>query len=163
MKQIIILILSAISLTAYSQNGIINYGNSLAEPNGSGGARATIHMDKTSRAVLSVPANSETINGFRICVFFDNSQSARESAGSALAALRNSFPKFKAEQTYTNPVWKVFAGEFVTRTEATLALATLKSHFPKAFIVSEKLPIERFAEHISYKDDETPPLDTEPQ
>lgn len=157
MKQLIVTLLCMLSLGVYSQNRVFDFSEKLSRADAVSGARSTITYDELSRRSLSAATGSDYINGYKICVFFDNSQQARELANGAVELVRAKFPKLKAEPVYAAPIWKVFAGECVTKAEANNLLSSLKVHFPKAFIVNEKMPITLFTERLSYD----PTLDVE--
>lgn len=75
------------------------------------------------------------IMGYRVCVFSDNSQSARGAAGGALSVVRSVASGVSANMIYDNPFFRVYAGYCTTKIEATILLGRLKYSFPKAFIV----------------------------
>lgn len=82
---------------------------------------------------------SRKMHGFRVRIFFDNSQTARggsESAAGRFAALYHGIPVYR---THQNPFFKVTVGDFRTRSEAVELLERVKYSFPSAFIVKETI------------------------
>lgn len=156
MKKIIIaLLFSLLTWVANSQNTPLGFCDRLAVADPATGAKSSIKFDAISHSALSSAVGSQYVNGYRICVFFDNSQDARNLANAALATIKSKFPSLKADPVYTAPIWKVFAGECVTKADANNLLFRLKVYFPKSFIVNEKMDIAKFATRLSY-DDEQP-------
>lgn len=76
--------------------------------------------------------------GFRIRVYHDNSQKARETSEAVLGRIQAAFPGVVAERTYVNPYFNVVMGTFRTRTDAEKVLRTLQAEYPDASIVKEK-------------------------
>ena len=87
--------------------------------------------------IVANPARS--INGYRIRVYFDNSQSSRTDSEAILHKFETSYPGVPVYRTYANPYFKVTAGDFRTRSEAMALLVRLKNEFPRALLVKEKI------------------------
>ena len=81
---------------------------------------------------------SRMFNGFRVRVFHDNSQSARERSSQIETAFRRAYPLLAVERSYSNQFFNVTVGAFRTRSEAEKLLRILASQFPQASIVKEK-------------------------
>jgi hypothetical protein len=88
--------------------------------------------------------------GYRIQVFMGSAPStARSEASSKQAAIRNSFPEIATYLTYNAPNWKLLAGDFLTREEATIFKQQLQREFPQfgreMYIVVDKIkiPVEK--------------------
>ena len=79
------------------------------------------------------------ITGYRIRIFFDNSQNARKNSASTLDEFLSSFRGIPAYRSYANPYFKVTVGDYRTKAEAMANLANIKKSFPSAFIVKEKI------------------------
>jgi hypothetical protein len=82
---------------------------------------------------------SNKMNGFRIRVFSDSGQSARSKAGSERARFESAYPNIKTYVDFDSPNWKLYVGDFRTKSEALSFLQKIKSSFPKAFIVNQKI------------------------
>ena len=82
---------------------------------------------------------TRAITGYRIRIFFDNSQTARKESESTLNAFVSSYRGIPAYRSYANPYFKVTVGDYRTKAEAMANLANVKKSFPSAFIVKEKI------------------------
>lgn len=82
---------------------------------------------------------SREIQGYRIRIFFDNRQTARDDSERIAGEFSRLFPHLQAYRSYVNPYFKVTVGDFRTRSEAMAVLAEVKKVFPSAFLVKEKI------------------------
>lgn len=101
-----------------------------------------------SAANLQVEANfADTLesNGYRIRIFFDNRQDAREASRAAQERSRKLFPGYRTYRTYIYPNFKVTVGDFRTRAEAQMALREILRYFPSAFVVKERMKFPSIA------------------
>lgn len=101
----------------------------------------TIRQSSAIRGALArqLESNqSRMFNGFRIRVFHDNSQSAREQSSLIEIAFRRAYPLLAVERSYANQFFNVTVGAFRTRSDAEKLLRTLSTRFPQATIVKEK-------------------------
>ena len=80
-----------------------------------------------------------TINGFRVRIFFDNKQTARQESEAVLKRFESLHRDIKAYRTYANPYFKVTVGDFRTKSEAMEVLSRIKAEFPSAFVVKENI------------------------
>ena len=87
--------------------------------------------------IVANPARS--ISGYRIRVYFDNSQSSRTDSEAILRRFETAYPGVPVYRTYANPYFKVTAGDFRTRSEAMALLVRLKDEFPRALLVKERI------------------------
>ncbi len=83
--------------------------------------------------------SSRTINGFRVRIFFDNKQTARQESEAVLKRFESLHRDIKAYRTYANPYFKVTVGDFRTKSEAMEVLSLIKTEFPSAFVVKENI------------------------
>ena len=83
--------------------------------------------------------SSRTINGFRVRIFFDNKQTARQESEAVLKRFESLHRDIKAYRTYANPYFKVTVGDFRTKSEAMEVLSRIKTEFPSAFVVKENI------------------------
>jgi hypothetical protein len=63
----------------------------------------------------------------------------RAEAYSAQQRFNQKFPELRTYITYREPNFRVRAGDFRTRLEATKYLQQIRSVFPTLFIISEKI------------------------
>ena len=80
-----------------------------------------------------------TVSGFRIRIFFDNSQSSRIDSEKTENLFIIKYPDIPTYRTYTNPYFKVTVGDFRTKSDAMRFLERIKGDFPGAFVVKEKI------------------------
>ncbi|MDR1632765.1 MAG: SPOR domain-containing protein [Dysgonamonadaceae bacterium] len=104
--------------------------------------------------LLGIPASStppeisdETqtvkLNGYRIQVYMDNSQMARNEASRIVGLMNESFPEVATYVRYNAPNWRVLAGDFQTKEEADIFKQTIQSSLPELgkemYIVPSKI------------------------
>ena len=102
----------------------------------------SVHQSKVVEESMRnhVVANKvRALNGYRIRIFFDNSQNARQNSGGAYGTFLKIFKGIPAYRSYVNPYFKVSVGDFRTKAEAMEKLIHIKKVFPAAFIVKEKI------------------------
>ncbi len=101
-----------------------------------------------------IKSNGErTMNGYRVRIFFDNKQTARNESEATLKKFKTLFPDVMAYRIYVNPYFKVTVGDFRTKSEAMSLLSRIKGAFPSAFVVKENIeyPVVD-TEHAVYAD-----------
>ena len=81
---------------------------------------------------------SKQFSGYRIRLFFDSAQTAREASLAAISKFAALCPDVPVFRTYSSPNFKVTAGNFRTRLEAEDFLERIKDAFPDAFVVRER-------------------------
>ena len=74
--------------------------------------------------------------GYRVQIF---SGSNRKDAYSAQARLQDQYPELRTYIIYSEPNFKVRAGDFKTRLEAQKLMQELRPSFSSLFIISEKI------------------------
>ncbi|MBE9667830.1 SPOR domain-containing protein [Mucilaginibacter boryungensis] len=74
--------------------------------------------------------------GYRVQIF---NGSSRNDAYAAQAKLQAHYPDIRTYISYREPDFKVHAGDFRTRMEATKLLQELRPMFPVMFIIREKI------------------------
>lgn len=133
-----LLLFASATVTAAAQgllSGVNFYINYLNSTGAGAGSRARVSLDVATATAVNAYAKPEKVAAYRVCVFSDNSQSARGAAASALGAIGTVANGVKGDMVYDNPFFRVYAGYCLTKTEATILLGRLKGSFPKAFIV----------------------------
>lgn len=81
------------------------------------------------------------LRGYRVCIFFDNTQDARAGAVAAKELFEQTYPGTKVYVVYENPYFKVTAGDCLTSEEAIILKERVVGTFPKAYVKSEELAI----------------------
>ncbi|MDR0692203.1 MAG: SPOR domain-containing protein [Prevotellaceae bacterium] len=79
------------------------------------------------------------LQGFRVRIFFDNSQNARQRALEAEANFRTQYPDMPTYYTYQNLYFKVAVGDFRTKSEAMRFLRAIVEQYPGAFIIKDHI------------------------
>lgn len=92
-------------------------------------------------------------SGYRIRIFFDNSQSARGGSEAALYRFKTKYPEVAAYRSFTSPYFKVTVGDYRNKSEALEALGPIRKDFPAAFIVRERFKYPSMQNTASFKMD----------
>jgi len=79
--------------------------------------------------------------GYRIRIFSDGSQSARQKMFAEKARFLKHFEQYDVYISYVAPYWKIYVGDFLTRSEALKAYEAIKKVYPYAFIVNDFVKI----------------------
>ena len=77
------------------------------------------------------------MQGYRIRIFSETGQNAREKSNQAMFEFSEEFPDVQFYQKYENPYWKVSVGNFRTKESAQKFYRKVLNSFPKSFIVSD--------------------------
>ena len=77
--------------------------------------------------------------GYRIKIHFGID---REAAETIRTKFSKSFPDFDTYKEYQQPNFVILVGDFKTKLEAYESLQKIKSEFPSAFIVKEKIKVK---------------------
>lgn len=103
--------------------------------------------ENVRQAVSDRIASNDSFNfsGYRIRIFFDNSQNARGASSALLYRFKTRHPGVSAYRTFDSPNFKVTVGDYRTKSEALAALKMLQSEFPSAFIVQENFKYPAFS------------------
>ena len=83
------------------------------------------------------------IPGYRIRIFSQSGQTARDRSIKTRTDFMNSFPGIEAYQEYNTPNFQIYAGDFRTKNEALRELKRIERSFPGAFIVSATIQISK--------------------
>ncbi len=104
----------------------------------------TINQSEELRTAAQVRIEASSSNrletdGYRIRIYFDNRQDAREASEKAQERSKRLFPGYSTYRTYIYPNFKVTVGDFRTKAEAQIALKNVARYFPSAFVVKERM------------------------
>ena len=111
-----------------------------------GSADIILHQSKLVEESVRthiIANKGRSLNGYRIRIFYDNSQDARVNSSGAYSMFLKYFKGIPAYLSYVNPYFKVSVGDFRTRTKAMEKLIHIKRVFPTAFVVKEKIRYPR--------------------
>ena len=79
-------------------------------------------------------AGGETANGYRVQIFFGSN---RQAAYNAQVKFKEEYPEYPTYITYSEPNFKVHAGDFRTRLEAEKLQREVTAMFSSIFIIQE--------------------------
>jgi hypothetical protein len=78
------------------------------------------------------------MEGFRIQIYSSSNRNAREESNKTRAAFISKFPDIASYQLYAEPgYFKIRAGDFRTKTEATKLFLLVSKEFPDAYLVPD--------------------------
>ncbi|MDR3350566.1 MAG: SPOR domain-containing protein [Prevotellaceae bacterium] len=81
--------------------------------------------------------------GYRIRIFFDNGQAARQESAAIEQAFTESYPSTPVYREFDDLYYKVAVGDFRNRTDAMRFLENIKKNYPSAFIFSNSINFRR--------------------
>ena len=106
------------------------------------GPGVTVHQSAAMKSAfdryVADNANKKLV-GYRIRVFFDNGQSARNRSEAIARSISYSFPGIGVYRTFESPNFKVMVGDFRTKAEALKVYQALKVTYPTALILKENI------------------------
>ncbi|MFO7658391.1 MAG: SPOR domain-containing protein [Bacteroidales bacterium] len=76
-------------------------------------------------------------NGWRICVFADSGQESNRKAESIRSVFISRFHEVQPYKIFNYPFYRVYVGDFRTKSEALKFLKSLEAEFPNAYIVPD--------------------------
>jgi hypothetical protein len=77
--------------------------------------------------------------GYRIRIFFDNGQTARQESAAVEQGFSENYPTVPVYREFDDLYYKVAVGDFRTKTDATRFLENIRRKYPSAFIFSENV------------------------
>ena len=98
-----------------------------------------IALSKSPNAVPGVYSPTST-QGYRVQIF---SGSNRNDAYNAQSKFNELYPEMKTYVIYNEPNFKVRAGDFRTRLEASKLMEQIRPQFVSVFIISEKINLSK--------------------
>lgn len=79
------------------------------------------------------------VPGFRVRIFSQSGHNARQNANQVRAEFLRRYPDMEGYLTYDAPNFKVYVGDFRTRSEAIRFHKRVSRDFPNAFIVIDQI------------------------
>ncbi len=110
------------------------------------GAGVTVNQSAAMKSAFDsyVSANaSKKVSGYRIRVYYENSQNARNRSESIARTISGTYPGIGVYRTFESPNFKVCVGDFRTKDEALKLYHALKSSYPTAIILKETINYPR--------------------
>jgi len=83
---------------------------------------------------LSHQARLNGIKGYRISIYFGSGQDSKKTAELTRANFVNRYPDVNCHTKWEYPYFKVYVGDFRTRSEAMKFLKNIEYNYPDAFI-----------------------------
>ena len=83
---------------------------------------------------LSQQAKLNGIRGFRISIYFGSGQDSKKTAELTRANFVTRYPGVNCHTKFEYPYFKVYVGDFRTRSEALKFLKEIEYYYPDAFI-----------------------------
>lgn len=74
--------------------------------------------------------------GYRVRLFFDNGQHARQQSSTIAMAFAAAHPEVAVYYSFEDLYFRVAVGDFRTRSEAMRFLESIKADYPLAFIIT---------------------------
>jgi len=91
-----------------------------------------------------VSANaSKKYTGYRIRVYYDNGQNARNRSEAIARSISNAYPGMGVYRTFESPNFKVSVGDFRTKDDALKVYHALKATYPTALLLRETINLPR--------------------
>ena len=118
----------------------------LAHNDGRSGDIELIQSEQMERLLMMQIANNRQQNGipgYRILIFSQSGQAARQRADEARVSFMRNFPNMEAYPEYNLPNFQVFVGDFRTKTEALRERKNIEKTYPRAFIVNAIIDISK--------------------
>ena len=84
---------------------------------------------------LAIAKYEQTIDGFRVQIFFDSGNNSQTNANNSRTEFLRRYPDVPAYVSFDSPYYKVRVGDFRTRLEAQQFLNTISPIYTNAFIV----------------------------
>lgn len=150
-QAIIVLALCLIGFTASAQN-LNRYKEELqgSDPTYNSRVQVTEHgVAATAIRSMQNRAVPSEVWGYRVRIFFDNSQNARTLANQAMTRFKEIYPDIPAYLVYDNPHFKVTVGNCLTEDEARILQGKIQGAFNRAFPLQEKIPMTLFGEQTA--------------
>ena len=144
MKKTLLLSLAIVWAFTAGAQGIAGTGEGLALPDSVSGARIEVRVESDAAAALRNADQSRpqtTILAYRVRIFSDNSQNARENAYRAQEQFTELHPGIAVDVSYEVPYFWVTAGGFVDHLEAVALRGRILAHFEKAVVVRQEIPL----------------------
>ena len=93
---------------------------------------------------------AKTMTGYRVRIFFDNKQNARQMSEQVQRSFEAAHPGIKAHRSFASPFFKVTVGDFRTKSEAMQLLQEISREYSSAFVVKENIDYPPVDKEHSY-------------
>ncbi len=96
-------------------------------------------LDELVLRHIKINSKREGIQGYRIRIFSESGQSARPNATEIRAGFYDKYPDIETYLIYDAPNFKVYVGDFRTRSEALKMQRKISRDYPYSFIISDRI------------------------
>lgn len=127
----------AMAIDGASAQKIESVRNKLGTRSNNSGAKVLVVEDRsTQNAIAAVEANrpKNTVEGYRVVLFYDDAQYSQERANSVLKDFKKEYPEINSYIVYEKPYFKVSVGDCITVEEAIVLRSKLIDKYSGAFI-----------------------------
>lgn len=98
-------------------------------------------LDELVRRHIDINRKGEGMQGYRIRIFSQSGQTARQNANTTRAEFFNKFPDVETYLDWDPPNFRVYIGDFRTRSEALKMQREINPDYPNSFIVSSQISL----------------------
>lgn len=141
MRIIIIFLLLAFCATGYLHSQLFS-SNRPSQENSPAGRLVVNQDDRINELInrhISINKQTEGMPGYRIRIFSESGQGARPRATDVRAKFFNNYPDIETYLVYDAPNFKVYVGDFRTRSEALKTQRKISRDYPYSFIISDRI------------------------
>ena len=113
------------------------------------GGQLLINQEESTTSALKdylIAKPRERRVGYRIIVYYDNDQKARNESREIESQLRSAYPAHKVYRSYASPYFIVYIGNFRTKIDAMELLNTLLPAYENAKIVKTRIAWYSFSD-----------------
>ncbi len=139
MKDLFYIVAFVVMVPAYSMAQTSSNILKKLESSHENGGVVKIHQSENIRDVLllHLEAQRKTSqkNGYRICIFADSGQEANRKAENVRSVFMSMYRDIQPYKIFNSPFYRVYVGDFKTKSEAMKFLKKLERNFPNAYIV----------------------------
>lgn len=138
--QLSVLILILIGLPVYGQTSSI-FEELESNRHGQGKVKI-VQEEAIARQVdkhIWEQSKQKGIQGYRIRIFSDSGPNASSGFEQTKARFNSLFEQIDIHESFDYPFYKIYVGDFRTRSEAMKELVRIEKQFPEAFIVQTRI------------------------
>lgn len=107
----------------------------------------SVHQSQAITSLFSsyIAANSSrNVIVYRVRVFNDNKQTARNESEAVVKNIKNMFPNMTVYRSYQSPFFRVTVGDFRTKSEAMKLAEELKGTYQNCLVIKESAQFPLF-------------------
>jgi hypothetical protein len=144
MRKAFLIVVSLFWALGAGAQGVARISSELARVGTLPDGHIEIRMEPAAaEAIREADQNPSLANvmAYRVRLFSDNSQNARENAYAAARQFAEMYPDVAVEVSYEVPYFWVTAGCFASNLEAVALRGKVLAHFPKAVVARQEMPL----------------------